>query len=392
MIPRVQIDALTGLRGVAAWFVVLYHIREAFAPSLPAPVIAAFAKGYLAVDLFFVLSGFVLWITWGQRFADEGLRAALPFIRKRIARVWPLHAVVLTATVAFALVIAATGRPLPATYRWEELPLHYLLVQNWGFTRDLAWNDPSWSISTELAAYLLFPLVAVVIAPAMRLGAGWRVACAVAATVAISVALDRYFAAHGAALLGDAIAQLGLVRCLALFACGMLMAIVWQVSRTAALIAGVAALAFGAWWLSGGRETLAVPLMFATLVPFIAATSSGSGNLLASRLFVYLGEISYSTYLVHFLLWTLFKIAFVTDARDVPVALGALFLALTFVASVALYRIVEVPARDWLSGAKSAHVEGDSDGAEQYGHATGLPPHDRLRRPGPAGHHAQEGS
>ena len=389
MTARPQIDALTGLRGVAAWFVVLYHIRESFAPSLPAPVIAAFAKGYLAVDLFFVLSGFVLWITWGQRFAHEGLRAALPFIRKRIARVWPLHAVVLTATVGFALVIAATGRPLPTTYRWEELPLHYLLVQNWGFTSDLAWNDPSWSISTELAAYLLFPLAAVALAPAMRLGARLRVACAVAATVAIAVALDRYFAAHGAALLGDSIAQLGLIRCLALFACGMLMAILWQASRTAALIAGVAALAFGLWWFVGARETLAAPLMFAALVPFVAVTSNLWRNPLASRLFVYLGEISYSTYLVHFLLWTLFKIAFVTDARDVPLALGTLYLALTFVASVALYRIVEVPARNWLSGTKPTTVRDD---AEQYGHATGLPPHDRLRRPGPAGHHAQEGS
>ena len=221
-------------------------------------------------------------------------------------------------------------------------------------------------------------------------GARLRVAFAVAATVAIAIALDRYFAGHDAALLGDAIAQLGLIRCLALFACGVLMAVLWQASRTAALIAGVAALAFGLWWFVGGRETLAVPLMFAALVPFVAATSSGSRNPLASRLFVYLGEISYSTYLVHFLLWTLFKIAFVTDARDVPLALGALFLALTFAASVALYRTVEVPARDWLSGTKPSTV-GDVE-VEQYGHATGLPSHDRLRRPGPAGHHAQEGS
>jgi hypothetical protein len=63
---------------------------------------------------------------------------------------------------------------------------------------------------------------------------------------------------------------------------------------------------------------------------------------------VWLGEISYSTYLAHFLLWTLFKLALVRDAMNVPLVFGALFLLLTLVASVVLHRLVEVPARDWL--------------------------------------------
>ena len=52
---RPQVDALTGIRGLAAWLVVLYHIRQSFTASLPGSVIAVLAKGYLAVDLFFVL-------------------------------------------------------------------------------------------------------------------------------------------------------------------------------------------------------------------------------------------------------------------------------------------------------------------------------------------------
>lgn len=353
---RVQVDALTGLRGIAAWLVVLYHVRESFAPSLPAAVTAVFAKGYLAVDLFFVLSGFVLWMTWGHRFAADGLRAAPDFWRKRIARVWPLHAVVLTATVGFALVIAATGRPTPAAYRWDELPLHYLLIQNWGFTRALAWNDPSWSISTELAAYLLFPLVANPLAFLSRLSAPLRIAACTVAAVALAFALDRIFATQGYAKLGDDIARTGLIRCLLQFACGIAMCIVWQARSDTRLVllATLATTLFTIAAITGTlRETLAVPLAFSGLVLLTAATSPWRGNPLTNRVAVFLGEISYSTYLAHFLLWALFKIALVRDAADVPLVLGAFYLASVLIASIALYRFIEVPARKWFGGAST---------------------------------------
>ena len=345
---RAQVDALTGIRGLAAWLVVLYHIRLSFAPSLPAEVIAVLGKGYLAVDLFFVLSGFVLWVTWGQRLATERWRAAPVFLQKRIARIWPLHAVVLAATVGFALVIEATGRPLPEGYRWDELPLHILLVQNWGFTPDLAWNDPSWSISTELAAYLGFALLIPLFA---RPG---RIPLLASATVmAISIILlDRFYAWHGESALGADIASFGLVRCLAQFTCGVAACMIWQASdgRGLRLIAA-ATLASAALLCVGGlaRETWAAPACFTVLVILIASTSTRSHNPLSSRIAVYLGEISYSTYLAHFLLWTLFKLVFVNDAANVPLASGALFLVATFGASVALHRLVELPARSWLS-------------------------------------------
>lgn len=341
-----QLDALTGVRGIAAWLVVLYHIREGLAHALPASVIAVFAKGYLAVDLFFVLSGFVLSLTWGGRFARDGLGAAPDFWRKRVARVWPLHAFILAATIVFALVIQATGRPVPPHYRWEELPLHILLIQNWGFTPDLAWNDPSWSISTEMAAYLLFPFVAIVFA---RLKPSAGVAAGLA--LALIVAIDRLFAANGSALLGHNIAGLGLWRCLAQFGCGVAMCVLWQRwqgQRMIAVTAVVSISATGLWMTGAARETLAVPLAFTALVPLLAATSAWAYNPLSSRLAVVLGEISYSTYLAHFLLWTLFKIVFVADPRAVSLAAAALYLVLTLAASFILYRFIEGPARRWL--------------------------------------------
>lgn len=347
--PR-QIDALTGVRGIAAWLVVLYHIRLAFAPSVPAQLLVVLGKGYLAVDLFFVLSGFVLWLTWGRRLSTEGTGAFAPFLQKRVARVWPLHAVMLAATVVFALAISGSGRALPDSYRWSELPLHMLLLQNWGITRDIGWNDPSWSISTELAAYLCFAVITPLFGHRLKMGKSISWIIALFAIPLLIFALDRLFATYGEALLGADIAFFGLARCLVQFACGVAICIVWQARDGMALRAlwGATILSCLIALANGARETFFVPLAFTALVGLVASTSSRHANPLSSRVLVWLGEISYSTYLVHFLLWTLFKLALVRDAMNVPLAFGALFLLLTLVASVVLHRLVEVPARDWL--------------------------------------------
>lgn len=152
-----ELRALTSARGIAAWLVVLYHIRASIA-GLPHGVEAVFAKGYLAVDFFFLLSGFVIWLTWHDRLRGQGAAGIARFLQKRVARIWPLHGVMLAFAVALALALWATGRSDPA-FPFAELPLHVLLVQNWGVTDALRWNDPAWSISCELAAYLLFPLL-----------------------------------------------------------------------------------------------------------------------------------------------------------------------------------------------------------------------------------------
>jgi peptidoglycan/LPS O-acetylase OafA/YrhL len=68
---RHELRPLTSARGIAAWYVVLYHIRESAAGTLPQSVIDIFAKGYLAVDFFFVLSGFVIWLNYRSLLAQH---------------------------------------------------------------------------------------------------------------------------------------------------------------------------------------------------------------------------------------------------------------------------------------------------------------------------------
>lgn len=346
--PKVpQLDQLTGLRGVAAWFVVLFHVRLSLTGLLPLSVVDGLGKGYLAVDLFFMLSGFVLWLNYGARFRAGGWGEAPRFWWKRFARIWPLHIAILAAMAAFALLVLATGRD-PSGYPFAELPLHALLIQNWGLTRVLTWNHPAWSISTEMAAYLLFPLIALAL-PWERLTTGALLALA----GLCAVAMHLLFALNGETILGADIPRYGLWRCLGEFTLGVALCnllLRWRHQRrAAAACAGVAAAAIGLGLAAGLAETAFVPLAFAAGLLALALDTGPAARALASRPLRWLGEVSYSTYLAHFFLFVLFKLAFVGD--DLQLGWGGLagYLALVLAASAALYGGLEKPAQRWLN-------------------------------------------
>ncbi len=343
---KVQLDALTGARGIAAWYVVFYHIREAFGPEVPSGVIAFFAKGYLAVDLFFILSGFVMWLTYGAKFERDGLRAAPDFLWRRVARIFPLHLFILIAMAAFAALLVAVGKGDAARYPFAELPLHIILIQNWGFTSALSWNDPAWSISTEMGAYFALPVVAMLLAR-WKGTALTNLILAFALCVLLALALN----AGGAQHLGDKISELGLVRCLFQFFLGVAVCRIWQALRPTPLSTSMAlafilaaglALGWGMDWLT---EIMAVPALFACFVYLFAGSSSWANNPFCGRIALHLGDISYSTYLVHFFGWILFKLVFVSDVTNVPLWMMAGFAALTYSASLLLYHLIELPGR-----------------------------------------------
>ena len=342
--PPRHLDALTGLRGIAAWMVVLYHIRLSLTGLFPAPVIAGLGKGYLAVDLFFMLSGFVLWYNYADRLRQGGMPATLDFFWRRFARIWPLHGLILAIFVLSALALLARGKDI-AGYPFDLLPLHVLLVQNWGMTSALAWNHPAWSISTELAAYLVFPLFV----SALR----WTrlpVAALLAICALLLGSIHLLFASNGFDNLGRDITGLGLWRCLLEFSTGCLLCMRWGHWREFRIASPLAALACAAALVTGLvvqlPETAFVPLAFASGLMALALSRSFITRLLGQGSLLYLGEISYSTYLAHFLL---FKQLFVGATLQLgwPGLFG--FLALVLAASMALYCFVEKPAQRWLN-------------------------------------------
>lgn len=352
--PR-HLDALTGIRGIAAWGVVLYHIRLSLTALLPEPVIAVLAKGYLAVDLFFILSGFVIWYNYAARIAEGGAGAVRLFLWRRFARVWPLHGAILAGFVGLAALLLATQRDA-SSYPLAELPAHLLLIQNWGLTSALSWNHPAWSISTEFAAYLVFP--------ALVLMARWdRLPSAVLLTLAALLAGAIYllFTLNGHADLGADIPGLGLWRCLASFAMGCLMCQLWQRwngARHGGTLAGrscggIVAAAF----TFGLPETAWVPAAFFTGLMALALGGGAVVRLLGGKALTYLGEISYSTYLGHFGLFILFKLAFVDASLQLGWAGLTGYLAVVLVTSVTLYHGLEKPAQRWLNARPPHWVE-----------------------------------
>lgn len=335
-----DLRALTGLRGLAAWLVVFYHIRSGMAGYLPQPIMDFFAKGYLAVDFFFLLSGFVIWLSYSVRFAEGGLPYTFGFLWRRVARIWPLHLFILICSLVFVAVLIATGRSHESGYPLRELPLHIFLLQNWGFTSELTWNHPAWSISTEMAAYLIFPILAVY--------ARWDrfpTAILILFITALIAILYFFFTALGFDQLGRDIPRTGLTRCLIQFVIGTIICALWQRWRGHWRKALYCSL-FGAFMMAAYiatplPETVMIPIAFTSFLLGMAIYSEVQNNPLNNRILHYFGEISYATYLVHFMLFIAFKIVFVSDPANISPLLIALFVALTFATSAVLYHLIE---------------------------------------------------
>ncbi|HEX5182705.1 MAG TPA: acyltransferase [Allosphingosinicella sp.] len=331
---------MTSIRGIAAWWVVLFHLRLLLAPWLPASVVDALAHGNLAVDLFFILSGFVIALNYGERLAGDW-RAAGDFLFRRFARIYPLHLLILCGFGAYAGAAILFGS---ATLEGQH-PGYFIaslfLVQNWGFFDELRWNVPAWSISTEMFAYLLFPILIRLVPPIRRLP--WLLAFLV---VTLGLAVPAFFALTGNNF-PDAVPQTGLFRCVVQFAMGMLLHALWRCLRGRAPafpLLGAAVLLGLAYALLG---LPVVSLAWAALVLGLALTKKGP---LDAPFLVWLGRISYATYLCHYLLLTVFKFLFVTQSRPVSPALLALYLAGLLAASALLYHAFERPAQKALLG------------------------------------------
>lgn len=342
--PR-MLPTLTGVRGIAALMVLFYHIRGGMTGFAPPQVISVLGQGYLAVDLFFVLSGFVLWWNYGAQFRAQGARGAPHFIMRRFARIFPLHVAILSAMALFALALLVSGRDPGAHYSFVQLPAHYLLVQNWGFGDRLTWNDPAWSISTEWAAYLLLAVTGGRIA---RLSPGrWSFPLLI---IGLAAGLGAWFAATGRTSIGQDIPATGLLRCLIEFGMGILLCQWWtaqQAGGRTAVIVGTALgfAALGTTWLFSLSQPAAIPLIMVAVVILSLQASVAAKPLLAGPIAQWLGDISYAVYLSHFFLWILFKLFFVDDPAMVSPVKIAAFVIMTLAVSHLLHVWLEVPGR-----------------------------------------------
>ncbi len=173
-----------------------YHYAQAdYAYLIPAhgPVRAFVLHGYLAVDLFFVLSGFVMALNYQHLFEDGFSNQNYSiFLYKRLTRIYPLYIMV----TILAGLIAYAGGTYHAPLTPQSWVLNAALIQSWGFGGSL--GAVTWSISTEFAAYILFPLLVAAIAPRRP---GWTAAAAVTAVLSlvlvVALTIYQFSSAHG---------------------------------------------------------------------------------------------------------------------------------------------------------------------------------------------------
>jgi peptidoglycan/LPS O-acetylase OafA/YrhL len=155
--PAPELPALTSLRGIAAVGVLLFHssyYAYHFAGGSPPWL---WRRGYLAVDLFFFLSGFVLTHVYGRRLTDGKSWPAIGrFLWARFCRIYPAS---FFTTAVFVLAYTVGNLPFPADASFTKQLVAALLLLQVPWLDDIVINSPSWSISAELYAYLLFPFV-----------------------------------------------------------------------------------------------------------------------------------------------------------------------------------------------------------------------------------------
>jgi len=291
---------LDSWRGVAALLVALFHLNVYSALYS----LDFVRNGYLFVDFFFVLSGFVVTHSYAHRLGTlEELGA---FAIKRLGRLWPLHVVVLLAFVIVEsgkALMAARGAsffipPFTGPNSLDTIAMNLVFAQSIGIVPHLTWNPPSWSISAEFWTYLIFA-AALFIATTWL----WRIRFAAGILVATllvgSVAILLLFAQHGI----DATYDLGLARCLYGFLVGYLTYRLWQavshVKIRAGLLEPVALVAVFIFVSLVGRSgcSFFAPLVFAVFVLVFAFESGPISRLISNRGNQWLGRISYSIYM-----------------------------------------------------------------------------------------------
>lgn len=155
---NIFVPALTSIRGIAALYVFLFHIHVTYQDN---QFFSLFSQGELGVDLFFVLSGYIMAFVYGDtNFKVTNFTSFYrEFISARIARVYPLHLVSLIFLLVVVMLLPGFKERFKLDYfSANTFVTNILLIQNWGITR-IGWNVVSWSISAEWFMYLLFPIM-----------------------------------------------------------------------------------------------------------------------------------------------------------------------------------------------------------------------------------------
>lgn len=375
--PRYEI--LDGLRGVAALMVILYHCFETYIPIFGTQIVN---HGYLAVDFFFILSGFVI----GYAYDDRWDRMTTwGFFKRRLVR---LHPMVVMGTVIGACLFffgECEEFSLVCQSPWWKIALCFVMgllmipcgpkLDIRGWTETNSFNGPNWSLTLEyigniLYAFILRRLPKVILA----------ILCFACAFMTLDLTLGwdvfgffpeaKYDVIGGWAIIPDQI-YIAFARLLYPFLCGLLISRILPSHRSAANPSGSPVRVRGGfWWAAlllvvifsvpqiGGRSCLgdgvyqAVSILL--LFPFIMLLGAGSSTTDArsTRICKFLGEMSYPVYMVHFPFVYMQK-AWVANHPAAPawmhVSLNIGIIVMALMLAWGCYKLYDLPVRAWLT-------------------------------------------
>jgi peptidoglycan/LPS O-acetylase OafA/YrhL len=350
-----EIVSLTGLRGIAAAWVFFFHCY-AFALQLDPHLQDAFgllgAAGYMGVDIFFVLSGFVLALNYADSAAHSSPSRYGGFLWKRLARIYPIHVAALVLLMVVAGLCKLCGLSLLPMTRFSlgGLLKTLTLTNGWSLPIDKTWNTVSWSLSCEWGAYLAFPVLALM---AQRFRSRWTVVTMlILLLVALALNLDHrsYWGSMA----------YGVPRIAVEFPAGILLRRLWVMNGARRTPGGARLALVGLLILIGGGNALATFVRWDAPFPWLPGAAclivyglaAGAGSIerwLSSPLAQWAGKISFAFYMIHgFLLGVPERIVDIYHLREAPLTIIGLLLltaCLTVLLAACLYRWIETPLR-----------------------------------------------
>ncbi len=362
--PARAIDSLTSLRGLFALWIVGYHFTNDLTRLFPSLSFAEIflRSGVMAVPGFFVLSGFVLTHNYAAAFARPRLKRVIAFLGRRLARIYPVHFVTLVTVLAMFLVGRHFGYRLAEEgYTMRDFILNVVLAQYWIPSFRLNWNYPSWSISAEWFAYLLFPLFAWALVARLT-----TVARGVLAVVVTTFA--------GIVIYCGAVTVIPLLTVVPTFLAGASWAVVharlprsagrafhWHPELFAAIT--IASCCLPSPWATG-----MLVLATCALVGSLALAEGYAHHFWTLRPLLLVGEVSFSLYMTHTLAQKLLNRLLPTERFQFAGVLTRVAVLLSYAGVVSMwclatYYIVERPFRSWGRTRLSIAQPARSDGA-----------------------------
>lgn len=344
-----KFPALTGIRFFAAMFVMCYHFLNTTTGAR-----SVFELGYLGVDVFFILSGFIILHTYIKAFDhDVGFHRYFEFVRLRFARIWPMHVLALLLSYALYAVAKYYFATVPKdeyAYSLISLVANLTMTHAW-FPGVAAPNVPAWSISAEWFMYLLFPFACLVLVNLPRTAAYGICGLCLLGVFIVFGSEEPAWSFHP------------LLRIVLEFTIGMGVYLFADAARPrldrwrwGGLIVSALLIALLA---SGANSNGLYVMVFASLIFFLSGERDVLARWIDRPSLNYLGEISYSIYLLHSCVGAIvINVVRKGFPRFDPASpeIGMISIAASIMLASMTYQLVEMPARRWLRGRLSARV------------------------------------